>query len=133
MKPFVLRRLKRDVLKDLPKKSDETIVVPMVPTQDEHYTKLVASYQTENGYTNGGITGLGMMMEMRKLSNHPLLMRQHYDQSVLPTIASRLAADLFYKENNKDYVLDDLTFMSDYQIHQLTQEYKVKYMQNLLK
>lgn len=45
MKPFVLRRLKRDVLQDLPKKTDLVVTVSMVPTQKEHYEQLVASYK----------------------------------------------------------------------------------------
>lgn len=45
MKPFVLRRLKCDVLQDLPKKIDYVIKVPMAPTQKEQYEALVASYQ----------------------------------------------------------------------------------------
>lgn len=44
MKPFLLRRLKRDVLQDLPKKIDHVMNVPMSPTQKEHYQALVASY-----------------------------------------------------------------------------------------
>lgn len=45
MKPFVLRRLKRDVLQDLPKKTDLVVTVAMVPTQKEQYGELVASYK----------------------------------------------------------------------------------------
>lgn len=45
MKPFVLRRLKCDVLQDLPKKIDHVIKVAMAPTQKEQYENLVAAYQ----------------------------------------------------------------------------------------
>lgn len=48
MKPFVLRRLKRDVLQDLPKKTDLKLEVPMAPTQDEHYKELVKSFKEVN-------------------------------------------------------------------------------------
>lgn len=48
MKPFVLRRLKCDVLKDLPKKTDHIISVPMDLTQKVHYEQLVASYKNIN-------------------------------------------------------------------------------------
>lgn len=54
MKPFVLRRLKRDVLQDLPKKTDLVVTVSMVPTQKEHYEQLVASYKN-----------IGVSMEFR--------------------------------------------------------------------
>lgn len=45
MKPFVLRRLKRDVLQDLPKKTDELVKVPLAPTQLEQYENLVCHFQ----------------------------------------------------------------------------------------
>lgn len=45
MKPFVLRRLKSDVLQDLPKKTDHIVHVPMASTQQIHYEDLVASYK----------------------------------------------------------------------------------------
>lgn len=45
MKPFVLRRLKQDVLQDLPKKTDSVIHVPMTPTQKERYEELVDTFQ----------------------------------------------------------------------------------------
>lgn len=46
MKPFVLRRLKEDVLQDLPKKTDCVIHVPMAPTQRERYEELVNTFQS---------------------------------------------------------------------------------------
>lgn len=48
MKPFVLRRLKSDVLQDLPKKTDYIVHVPMTPTQKVQYEDLVASYKQMN-------------------------------------------------------------------------------------
>lgn len=45
MKPFVLRRLKEDVLQDLPPKTDTVVHVPMVPTQKERYEALVNTFQ----------------------------------------------------------------------------------------
>ncbi|XP_044729933.1 SWI/SNF-related matrix-associated actin-dependent regulator of chromatin subfamily A containing DEAD/H box 1 homolog isoform X1 [Chrysoperla carnea] len=126
MKPFVLRRLKRDVLKDLPAKTDQTLLVPMNEAQSERYKKLIQSFQSDDGtiYSNGEVSGMAMMMDMRKLSNHPLLLRYHYEHKTLAMMASRLASDPLYKETNQAYIIEDLTFMSDYQIHKLTQEYK---------
>lgn len=45
MKPFVLRRLKKDVLQDLPKKDDYMLQIQMAPTQEEQYINLVASFK----------------------------------------------------------------------------------------
>lgn len=54
MKPFVLRRLKKDVLQDLPKKDDHMLQIPMAPTQEEQYINLVASFkEAGNNVRNG--------------------------------------------------------------------------------
>lgn len=45
MKPFFLRRLKSEVLTELPKKTEEVIRVPMVPRQQEIYFNLVSDYK----------------------------------------------------------------------------------------
>ncbi len=45
MKPFFLRRLKTEVLTDLPKKSEEVMRIPMNPEQKEAYFKRVADYK----------------------------------------------------------------------------------------
>lgn len=44
MQPFVLRRLKKDVLKDLPKKTEELIYCDMIPKQKSRYTNLISTF-----------------------------------------------------------------------------------------
>lgn len=66
-----------------------------------------------------------MMTELRKLSNHPLLMRNFYKNLDLPEIAKKLASDPSYKETKVEYIIEDLSFMSDFEIHSLTKEHKV--------
>lgn len=70
---------------------------------------------------------MSMMMDMRKLANHPLLLRYYYQEDSLRKIAGRLARDPGYKEKNEQYLYEDLLFMSDFQIHQLTLQYPVSY------
>ena len=45
MKPFFLRRLKKEVLTALPAKTEEVIKVPLTKGQHEHYFKLVSEYK----------------------------------------------------------------------------------------
>lgn len=52
MKPFVLRRLKKDVLQDLPKKTDIKLEVVLAPTQEEQYKGLVRSFQEVDANVN---------------------------------------------------------------------------------
>ena len=45
MKPFFLRRLKSEVLTDLPQKSEEVMRIPMVEEQHDAYFNLVTEYK----------------------------------------------------------------------------------------
>ncbi|CAH0692031.1 unnamed protein product [Spodoptera exigua] len=125
MKPFVLRRLKRDVLQDLPKKTNHRELCPMSERQGILYKNLIASFSAKDGSIHATTeqSGMSMMMDMRKLANHPLLLRYHYADSTLRSVAARLARDPHYKENNEQYAWEDLLCMSDFQIHQLTLQY----------
>lgn len=67
-----------------------------------------------------------MMTDLRKLSNHPLLLRYHYQYEDLPEIAKELAIDPDYKDTVVQYIVDDLACMSDFDIHRMTKEYMVR-------
>jgi SWI/SNF-related matrix-associated actin-dependent regulator 1 of chromatin subfamily A len=68
---------------------------------------------------------MAMMMQLRKMANHPVLLRYHFTDEQLEDMARRLSADPTYKETNPEYILQDLAIMSDYQIHQLGSSQKV--------
>ncbi|XP_077268137.1 SWI/SNF-related, matrix-associated actin-dependent regulator of chromatin, subfamily a, containing DEAD/H box 1 isoform X3 [Temnothorax americanus] len=123
MRPFVLRRLKVEVLRDLPNKKDEIIRCALIEKQQSMYNKLVAQFSAEASEITD-VNGTGMMMQLRKLANHPLLVRDYYDEKKLKTIASRLAKESGYKQKNPEYVFEELIWASDYQINQLTRTYK---------
>ncbi|CAK1551300.1 unnamed protein product [Leptosia nina] len=126
MKPFVLRRLKQDVLQDLPKKTNHKELCPMSDRQQKLYKDLIAAFSSsKDGMVHATTeqSGMSMMMDMRKLANHPLLLRYHYQEAELRQIAARLARDPGYKEKNEQYAFEDLLFMSDFQIHLLTKQY----------
>lgn len=48
MKPFVLRRLKCEVLKDLPTKTDATLLCPLTPSQQEKYHDLIQTFSQQS-------------------------------------------------------------------------------------
>ncbi|XP_063364496.1 SWI/SNF-related matrix-associated actin-dependent regulator of chromatin subfamily A containing DEAD/H box 1 homolog [Cydia amplana] len=122
MKPFVLRRLKRDVLQDLPKKTNHTELCAMSDRQEKLYKHLIAGFAAKDGTIHATMeqSGISMMMDMRKLANHPCLLRYFYEADTVRTIAQRLAKDPTYKEKNEQYAFEDLMCLSDFQIHQLT-------------
>lgn len=125
MKPFVLRRLKRDVLKCLPPKTTEVIKVPLISSQKEKYTDLVHSFSSETGIVKAthDQSGISMMMDMRKLSNHPLLMRYYFTDEDLRTMSKILSTDMTHKETNAQYIFEDIAVLSDFKIYELTQKY----------
>lgn len=67
---------------------------------------------------------MSMMTDLRKLSNHPLLLRYHYDTTQLDEMAVLLAKDPLYKDTVIDYIVSDLMCMSDFELHQLTKYYR---------
>lgn len=85
MRPFVLRRLKTGVLRDLPEKSERVIKCPMIEKQQKMYTNLVAEFSAEADQSTE-VNGIGMMMQLRKLANHPLLVRDYYNKSKLKVL-----------------------------------------------
>jgi len=129
MKPFFLRRLKKDVLTDLPKKTDRLIRVPMVERQNRLYYELVSSYKdrakemAESGEVAD--SGIGMLMNLRKTANHPLLVRDLYTDSKLQEMARLLKTrDSGHKDALETFIIEDLQSMSDYQIHRTCEFYR---------
>ncbi|KAK6625576.1 hypothetical protein RUM43_005875 [Polyplax serrata] len=129
MQPFVLRRLKKDVLKDLPKKTESVIYCDMTEKQRARYTALISTFSKRAEKTGlneeaDETNGISMMMDLRKLSNHPLLLREFYDEGKIEEIAKVLAKEKDYKEKNVDYIREDLEVLSDFQIHELCKTFK---------
>ncbi|KAB0794150.1 hypothetical protein PPYR_13770 [Photinus pyralis] len=121
MKPFLLRRLKQDVLQDLPQKTDELVVVPFPPTQLEQYNNLVYHFQSlgKEDTNANSFSAMTVMSDLRKLSNHPLLLKYFYEYEDIKTMAGILARSATYKETNVQYITEDLLCMSDFEIHTL--------------
>lgn len=124
MKPFILRRLKKDVLDFLPQKIEKLEKIKLLPSQKQQYQDLVNEYKnidaTNDAYMGRGTT---IMMDMRKLANHPLLLRFHFTDAKLHEIAKVLARDSVYKNNNPKEIFEDIAPLSDFKIHQLRDKY----------
>ncbi|XP_067621535.1 SWI/SNF-related matrix-associated actin-dependent regulator of chromatin subfamily A containing DEAD/H box 1 homolog [Eurosta solidaginis] len=126
MKPFVLRRLKKDVLNNLPKKESFIIKVPMTESQKENYRELVDYYSNRRGeICSGDRAGISIMMEMRKIANHPLLMRHYFSDETLRDISERLACAPTLKKTNPQYIFEELAVMSDFQVWQMCQKHEL--------
>lgn len=124
MKPFMLRRLKVDVLKDLPKKTTVITECPMVESQAIKYAELVEEFKNSAAGESTSVSHLAMFTDLRRLANHPLLLRYLFKDDQLSEMANLLAGDYDYKENEADKILEDLSYMSDHQLHKLSKSYK---------
>ena len=84
IRPFVLRRLKKDVLKDLPAKLEEAVFARMEEEQEKLYTahvqriKLMLEGQTEAEFASGKIQILAELTRLRQLCCDPSLVYQNY-------------------------------------------------------
>ncbi|EPR57830.1 SWI2/SNF2 ISWI-like SANT [Toxoplasma gondii GT1] len=75
LRPFMLRRVKKEVLKEMPPKKELLLVVPLSAMQKQLYkdllTKNVAALQGAEGA--GRTQLLNLAMQLRKACNHPYL------------------------------------------------------------
>ncbi len=84
IRPFVLRRLKKDVLKDLPAKLEEAVFARMEEAQEKLYAahvqrmKLMLDGQTEEEFASGKIQILAELTRLRQLCCDPSLVYQNY-------------------------------------------------------
>ena len=80
IKPFVLRRTKHDVAKELPPLTEKVIYCDMLPGQLEHYEETKSAYRNailslvqEQGLNKSKMNVLQGLTKMRQIANHPRL------------------------------------------------------------
>ncbi|KAJ5795107.1 HAS subgroup [Penicillium paradoxum] len=106
LRPFLLRRLKKDVEKDLPDKQERVIKCRFSALQAKLYKQLVTHNKMAVTDGKGGKTGMrglsNMLMQLRKLCNHPFVFEPVEDQ-MNPT---RMSNDLLWRTAGKFELLD---------------------------
>ncbi len=85
IKPFIMRRMKKDVLKELPDKIESKMMVEMTTEQHKLYMgyllKAKKEFETEmleNGFENSRIKILSILTRLRQLCCHPSLFIENY-------------------------------------------------------
>jgi SNF2 family DNA or RNA helicase len=78
--PFVLRRLKKDVIKDLPEKIEQISYCELEPTQAKIYEKMIESARkiatksvSEKGFEKSRMIILTLILRLRQICCHPLI------------------------------------------------------------
>ncbi|KAH8702492.1 putative RSC complex subunit [Talaromyces proteolyticus] len=106
LRPFLLRRLKKDVEKDLPDKQERVVKCRSSALQSKLYKQLLTSNKMVVSDGKGGKIGMrglsNMLMQMRKLCNHPFVFEPVEDQ-MNPT---RGTNDLIWRTAGKFELLD---------------------------
>ncbi|EMD92652.1 hypothetical protein COCC4DRAFT_130187 [Bipolaris maydis ATCC 48331] len=106
LRPFLLRRLKRDVEKDLPDKTERVIKCNFSTLQAKLYKQLVTHNRLMVSDGKGGKTGMrglsNMLMQLRKLCNHPFVFEEVEDV-INPTKGTN---DLLWRSAGKFELLD---------------------------
>lgn len=106
LRPFLLRRLKKDVEKDLPDKQERVIKCSLSALQAKLYKQLMQHNRIDVVGADGKKTGLrglsNMLMQLRKLCNHPFVFEEVEDQMN----PNRLTNDLIWRTAGKFELLD---------------------------
>ncbi|XP_054846387.1 SWI/SNF-related matrix-associated actin-dependent regulator of chromatin subfamily A containing DEAD/H box 1 isoform X2 [Eublepharis macularius] len=123
MKPFILRRVKEEVLKQLPPKKDIIEWCEMSEKQEQLYQELFncfkKSFESQEKTTEMG----NVMMQLRKMANHPLLHRQYYTPEKLKVMSKLMLKEPTHCEANPDLIFEDMSVMTDYELHVLCKQY----------
>ncbi|KAK6029511.1 SNF2 family protein [Ostertagia ostertagi] len=82
LRPFILRRLKSEVEKQLPKKTEHVIKCPLSKRQRYLYDDFMSRRTTRENLKSGNVLSvLNIVMQLRKCCNHPNLFEQRSVQS----------------------------------------------------
>ncbi|CAL8331164.1 unnamed protein product [Arctogadus glacialis] len=121
MKPFILRRVKSEVLKQLPAKEEKIEFCPMSEKQGTLYQSLFKKLKKS---TTGEKRELcNVMMHLRKMANHPLLHRQYYTTEKLKTMSKLMLKEPTHFDADAALIQEDMEVMSDFELHRLCQQY----------
>jgi len=138
--PFVLRRIKCDVLSEMPPKIDVPIKLKMTERQSSLYENIISTHLVKKTAsldmdvaTNDEGSSLNLstseasniFSDLRKASNHPLLLRTHFiDEKVLNSIADVcFAVQHFGDQCDQSRVYQELIKFSDFDLNYLCLEY----------
>ncbi|EEH06104.1 SNF2-family ATP dependent chromatin remodeling factor snf21 [Histoplasma capsulatum G186AR] len=106
LRPFLLRRLKKDVEKDLPEKTERVIKCRFSALQAKLYKQLATHNKLIVSDGKGGKTGVrglsNMLMQLRKLCNHPFVFESVEDEMN----PGRATNDLIWRTAGKFELLD---------------------------
>ncbi|CCE64469.1 hypothetical protein TPHA_0H02660 [Tetrapisispora phaffii CBS 4417] len=148
MRPFILRRRKDQVLKHLPAKHKHIVYCDMASSQREIYDKEIQMVKDHKKLIRDGMlptdakarkaikdsSSKNLIMSLRKASIHPLLFRHIYDDATISKMSKAILREPEYAENgNIEYIKEDMSYMTDYELHRLCTNFPKSLSQYQLK
>lgn len=137
--PFILRRLKSDVMQQLVQKAQKVEFLAMVPEQADAYREAIEEYRASSLARMAKSTGSAIenvvdflprrqisnyFTQFRKIANHPLLVRRIYTDSDVYSLARKLhPRGAFGFECTLERVREELLGYNDFSLHQLSLSY----------
>ncbi|KAK7120341.1 hypothetical protein R3I94_020366 [Phoxinus phoxinus] len=121
MKPFILRRVKSEVLKQLPAKEEQVEFCAMSERQQDLYSALFHKLKRSSNREKRELTNV--MMQLRKMSNHPLLHRQYYTTEKLKAMSKLMLKEPSHRDADPALIREDMEVLSDFELHGLCQQY----------
>lgn len=118
--PHMLRRLKADVLKSMPSKSEFIVRVELSPLQKKYYKfVLTKNFEALNTKTGGGSCSLlNIMMDLKKCCNHPYLFPTAAEEAPLAS-GGGYALDALTKASGKLVLLSKMLKLLKEQGHRV--------------
>ncbi|KAL7110911.1 hypothetical protein ACP275_05G055400 [Erythranthe tilingii] len=132
--PFILRRLKADVMQQLVPKTQKVEYVHMVKEQEGAYKEAIENYraisQARMKSSESSLVNIARILprrqisnyflEFRKIANHPLLVRRNYTDGDVVRFAKILhPKGVFGSECTLERVIEELKGYNDFNIHRL--------------
>ena len=130
--PFILRRLKSQVLSQLSPKTEEVILLKMLPEQQTVYDKVVKDFaefkaksETERdgkrkANASSSATSESVFTELRKIANHPLMVRRRFgqDERSMKLVAAELhRLKYFGNQASLKMVEEEIASYSDWELN----------------
>ncbi|XP_071973941.1 SWI/SNF-related matrix-associated actin-dependent regulator of chromatin subfamily A containing DEAD/H box 1 isoform X2 [Engystomops pustulosus] len=123
MKPFILKRVKSEVLKQLPPKQDHITFCQMSKKQQQLYDDLMVKLKRSIEGPEKNSELCNVMMHLRKMANHPLLHRQYYTAEKLRSMSKLMLKEPTHRDANPDLIFEDMEVMTDFELHRLCSEF----------
>ncbi|GMM38568.1 DNA-dependent ATPase [Saccharomycopsis crataegensis] len=123
MTPFVLRRKKQQVLKNMPKKETFIEYCDNTDIQQDLYEKQLEkgrkATEESSELDKNRDQSSNIIMSLRKASIHPLLFRIHFTEPLLRKMAKDIMKEPQYRDANVQFIFEDMEVMTDFELHNL--------------